>query len=222
MAEIVVIAAHPDLARSRANRALLERLRPLQARSGGRIALRELYRLYPDFVIDGATERAALAEARLIVWLYPLHWYGMPALMKLWVDEVLQLGWAYGPGGTALRGKDLWLLCTTGGSAASYDSGGHNEHPIEAFLLPQRQTAGLCGLRFLPPLVLHSACAADPEQLAQHALTIEQRLLDHPHWCEAQPAPEPVHLDEHERPAPEADALPRAGTNASTGTGITP
>ena len=40
----------------------------------------------------------------------------MPPLMKLWVDDVLTFGWAYGPGGTALNGKDLWLVASTGGA----------------------------------------------------------------------------------------------------------
>ena len=42
-------------------------------------------------------EQAALADAELIVWQHPIQWYSMPALMKLWVDEVLAFGWAYGP-----------------------------------------------------------------------------------------------------------------------------
>src|SRR5438067_5662815 len=50
------------------------------------------------FRSDLPAEQAALADARLVVWLHPIHWYGMPALMKLWVDEVLSFGWAYGPG----------------------------------------------------------------------------------------------------------------------------
>ena len=78
----------------------------------GRLEVRDLYALYPDYLIDVAAEQAALAAARLVVWQHPIHWYGMPPLMKLWLDEVLAFGWAYGPGGTALRGKDLWLVAT--------------------------------------------------------------------------------------------------------------
>ena len=82
--DILVLLAHPDLRHSRVNRRLAERL---GAETG--IRLRDLYALYPDYWIDKAAERQALAGARLIVWLHPLHWYGMPPLMKLWVDEVL-------------------------------------------------------------------------------------------------------------------------------------
>ena len=119
--------------------------------------MRDLYALYPDYLIDVAAEQAALAAARLVVWQHPIHWYGMPPLMKLWLDEVLAFGWAYGPGGTALRGKDLWLVATTGGAEDSYRPDSYNRYFFDAFLPPYEQTAALCGMRFLPPLLLHGA-----------------------------------------------------------------
>jgi hypothetical protein len=69
---------------------------------GARVEVRDLYALYPDYVIDVATEQQHLAAAELLVWLYPVHWYSMPPLLKLWLDEVFAFGWAYGPGGRAL------------------------------------------------------------------------------------------------------------------------
>ena len=54
-------------------------------------ATHTLAELYPDFDIDGDAERAALARARLVVWLHPFYWYGVPALMKHWFDQVLKL-----------------------------------------------------------------------------------------------------------------------------------
>ena len=53
---------------------------------------------------DRRRRRAGRAwrAARLVVWLQPIHWYSMPPLLKLWLDEVLAFGWAYGPGGDAL------------------------------------------------------------------------------------------------------------------------
>ena len=80
--------------------------------------------------------------------------------MKLWLDEVLAYGWAYGPGGTALQGKDLWLVATTGGPESSYHPQSYNRYFFDAFLPPYEQTAALCGMRFLPPLLLHGARSA--------------------------------------------------------------
>lgn len=179
-ADVLVLLAHPQLEHSRANRAMAEAARA----AGPRVAVRDLYALYPDYAIDVEAEQAALAPARLVVWQHPLQWYHMPPLLKLWVDEVLAFGWAYGPGGTALRGKDLWLAVSTGGPAPSYRPEGHNRHFFDAFLPPYEQTAQLCGLRFLPPLVLHGAHRADDAALAEHAAVYAQRLAAYPDWPE--------------------------------------
>ena len=184
-AEIVLLVAHPELEQSRANRRLLHAARTLQeGPSAERIDVRDLYALYPDYLIDVAAEQAALATARLVVWQQPVHWYGMPPLLKLWVDEVLSFGWAYGPGGTALRGKDLWLVASTGGPEDSYRPDSYNRYFFDAFLPPYEQTAALCGLRFLPPLILHGAHKASLAEIDAHAAGFAARLASYPDWPE--------------------------------------
>ena len=106
----LVLAAHPNWRESRVNRRLLE-----AARAVGSAAVRDLYSLYPDFDIDVDAEQEAAQAADLIVLLHPIQWYSMPPLQKLWFDEVLTYGWAYGHDGTALQGRDMWLVATTGG-----------------------------------------------------------------------------------------------------------
>lgn len=184
MPHVLVLLAHPDLAHSRANRRLAQAASGLGAEPERTVAVRDLARLYPDFDIDVAAEQAQAERADLIVWQHPIHWYGMPALMKLWVDEVLTLGWAYGPGGTALRGKDLWLVATTGGPLAAYRPDGYNRYFFDAFLPPYEQTAALCGMRLLPPLVLHGAHAASDAALQAHAGLYADRLSRYPAWPE--------------------------------------
>lgn len=181
--DILVLAAHPDLARSHATRSLLDALRASPA--AGRVELRDLYRLYPDFHIHVEAEQRALAAARLVVMLHPIYWYSMPALQKLWLDEVPRLGWAYGPGGTALHGKDFWLVASTGGGAEAYAPGGHNHHPITDFLLPYQQSARTCGMNWLKPQILHAAHRASDEQIRAHAELFVRRLEQFPDWCEA-------------------------------------
>jgi putative NADPH-quinone reductase len=115
---ILVLAAHPHLEHSRV---AVQMMRNAAASPlADHVQVRDLYALYPDYLIDVAAEQQALAAAQLVVWLQPLHWYGMTPLLKLWVDEVFAFGWAYGPGGTALAGKDLWLVASTGGAEDSY------------------------------------------------------------------------------------------------------
>jgi glutathione-regulated potassium-efflux system ancillary protein KefF len=187
MADIVVIAAHPHLQHSHVTRAMIG----AAARAPG-VALRELYARYPDYLVDVQAEQAALAAARLVVWLHPIHWYSMPPLAKLWLDEVFEFGWAYGPGGNALRGKDLWLVTSTGGTEAAYHPAGHNRHFFDDFLIPYEQTAALTGMRWLPPLVLHGAHRVADADLAAHAAVFADRLARYPDWPElAALAPEP-------------------------------
>ena len=185
MPRTLVILAHPQLAQSRVARTLAT----AAAAAGGEIAVRDLYALYPDYLVDVAAEQAALRGVQLLVWLHPVHWYGMPPLMKLWLDEVFAFGWAYGPGGRALAGADLWLVTSTGGPESAYRPDGHNRHFFDAFLPPYEQTAALAGLRFLPPLVLHGAHRVDDAEIAAHAQRFMQRLQSHPHWPEIDELP---------------------------------
>lgn len=182
---ILVLLAHPDLQHSRVNRRLLAAAQDLRPRSAEvQVAVRDLYAMYPDHWIDVAAEQAAVGQADLIVWQHPIHWYSMPPLMKLWLDEVLTLGWAYGPGGRALRGKDVWLVASTGGAEQAYHPSGYNRYFFDAFLPPYEQTAALCGMRFLPPLVLHAAHTVPEPALQSHAELYAQRLSSYPRWPE--------------------------------------
>jgi glutathione-regulated potassium-efflux system ancillary protein KefF len=179
LAAILVLAAHPHIEHSRVNRQLMRMAGTLPA-----VQVRDLYALYPDYLIDVAAEQRALGEAQLVVWLQPLHWYGMTPLLKLWVDEVFAFRWAYGPGGRALAGKDLWLVASTGGSEAAYRPDGSNRYFFDAFMPPYEQTAQLSGMRFLPPLVLHGAHRVSDETLAAHAALFADRLASYPNWPE--------------------------------------
>ena len=181
--DIYVIAAHPAWRESRVNRPMMEAGYTLP-----RVQVQDLYSSYPDYAIDVAHEQAAMAKAQLVVLLHPIQWYSMPALQKLWLDEVLTYGWAYGEGdngaGRALQGKDLWLVATTGGPESSYHPQGYNRYFFDAFLPPYEQSAALCGMRFLPPLILHSAHNVGQQAVLEHVETFRQRLESYPDWPE--------------------------------------
>ena len=177
--DIYLIAAHPVWRESRVNRPLMQAAQSLR-----RVQVQDLYSSYPDYTIDVAAEQAALEKVQLVVLLHPIQWYSMPALQKLWIDEVLTYGWAYGEAGNKLQGKDLWLVATTGGPDASYQPQGYNRYFFDAFLPPYEQTAALCGMRFLPPLILHGAHAVGQDIVTQHINTFSQRLQSYPNWPE--------------------------------------
>jgi glutathione-regulated potassium-efflux system ancillary protein KefF len=196
-----VLAAHPSWRDSRVNRRLLEKARAVSG-----VTVQDLYAAYPDYDIDVAAEQAAIEAAQLVVFLHPIQWYSMPALMKLWLDEVLRHGWAYGHSGTALLGKDLWLVATTGGPEASYHPQGYNRYFFDAFLPPYEQTAALCGMRFLPPLMLHGAHRASPQEVEAHTQVFAERLATYPSWPELEdlPACPACDVPQQDRPVPHA------------------
>lgn len=77
---------------------------------------------------DVLREVERLERADLVVFLAPLWWFGLPAMLKGWVDRVFVYGRVYGNGltfGTGpLRGKRAMLALTTGGPQTSYSEGG--------------------------------------------------------------------------------------------------
>jgi glutathione-regulated potassium-efflux system ancillary protein KefF len=107
------------------------------------IERRSLYDLYPDFSIDVPGEQAALLRASTVVWQHPIYWYTAPALLKLWFEKVLLVGWAYGRGGTALHGKQCLWVATTGADGRGYSETGEHQFPFPAFVPVVQQTTGL-------------------------------------------------------------------------------
>jgi len=168
---VVVIFAHPYPDRSVANRTLLAGLDGLDG-----VEVRSLYDRYPDFAIDADAERDALAAATAIVWQHPIHWYNVPALLKLWFERVLVHGWAWGAGGDALRGKRCLWAITTGGDERDYSPAGMHAHPFDAFEPVVRQTAEFCGMTWLDPFVVWGARQLDAETLREHARRYRARL----------------------------------------------
>ena len=221
-ADILVLVAHPSMELSRLNRRLSDAAGEAARRTpagGNPIVVRDLYALYPDYLIDVAAEQAALAKARLVVWQHPVHWYSMPPLMKLWLDTVLGFGWAYGPQGTALQGKDLWLVASTGGPEESYRPDSYNRYFFDAFLPPYEQTAALCGMRFLAPMVIHGAHRLADDEVSHHAATYAERLASYPAWPELDDLEDCVAciVPENARPKPGMEPVvqPPAGRKAA-------
>ena len=162
---VLLLFAHPALERSRVNRRLFDAARRVQG-----VTTHDLYEVYPSFAIDVRREQALLREHDVIVLQHPFYWYSAPALVKEWLDVVLEHGWAYGQGGDALRGKMMMNAITTGGAEASYHPEGRNRFTIRHLLAPFDQSAHLCGMRYLAPFVVHGALALSKhDEVAPHA-----------------------------------------------------
>lgn len=161
---ILVVLAHPDLAASRVNRAMVEAVRDLPG-----VTVHDLYAAYPDGRIDVAREQALAQAHDVIVFQHPVYWYSAPALLKEWQDRVLAYGWAYGSGGDALVGKTFFSAVSTGGPREAYQAGGHNNFALGELLRPFQQMANFVRMTFVPPFVFNGALTADDDAIAQHA-----------------------------------------------------
>lgn len=173
---VLILFAHPALHRSRVNRALVRAVRDVEG-----VTFNDLYELYPDFDVDKSREQELLVAHDLLVLQHPFYWYSTPALVKQWIDVVLEYGWAYGAGGTALRGKRMLSVITAGGGERAYTPDGVNRHTMLELLAPLRQTARLCDMEYLPPYVLHGTHAlADDEieRLAGEYRSVVEALRD--------------------------------------------
>ncbi len=168
---MVVIAAHPYPNRSRVNRVLTAAVVGLPG-----VDVRPLYDLYPDFSIDVEAEQQALEGATAVVWQHPLYWYSVPALLKLWFERVLTAGWAYGPEGNALRGKQCLWVVSTGGDERDYRPAGIHQHVFEQFVPAVRQTAQFCGMEWLEPLIVHGAHRIPKAEIERCALRYRARV----------------------------------------------
>jgi NAD(P)H dehydrogenase (quinone) len=110
---------------------------------------------------DVQAEQAKLERADLLLLIFPVWWFGMPAILKGWIDRVFAIDVAYGGGRWfdqgVYRGKRA-LVCTTTGARA--DRFGHAGlfGPLDWVLHPLRVgTLNFCGFDTLEPFVAWAA-----------------------------------------------------------------
>jgi glutathione-regulated potassium-efflux system ancillary protein KefG len=170
--KVLIQFAHPALEKSRINRRLLAVAREVPG-----VTVQDLYETYPDQHIDVEREQRLLAAHDAVVFQHPFYWYSTPAILKQWQDLVLEHGWAYGHGGTALTDKVTFNAFSAGGPEQAYRRGGYNVFTVRELLAPWEATARLCHMRYLPPFVVFGALRfAGPREIEPHAADY-RRLL---------------------------------------------
>jgi NAD(P)H dehydrogenase (quinone) len=93
---------------------------------------------------DVAAEQAKLLSADAVILQFPLWWFGVPAILKGWIERVYVFGFGYGfkdgsnqyrYGEGALKGKRALVSVLTGGPSTDYGPRGING-PIDQLLFP--------------------------------------------------------------------------------------
>jgi len=116
----------------------------------------------------------------LMIWQFPLWWFGMPAALKGWVDRVFAMGRVYGGGriydnGTC-RGKRAMLSLTTGGPPEAYRPDGFNGDLAGVLRPIHRGMLRFVGFDVLAPQVVYGPARMTDEQRRAELARYAQRL----------------------------------------------
>ena len=164
MMNTTVFVFHPSLeGSSRVNKKLSDAARQIG------LDVRDMYMIYPDFRIDIKREQEVLTHTDRIVLQFPMYWYSTPALLKQWEDDVLEYGWAYGSTGTALRGKELIVAVSLGGSGDDYVRNNGKNYTVTDLLRPLQVTSNLIGTKYIRPFITAGALGMDDGEIARKA-----------------------------------------------------
>ena len=135
---------------------------------------------HAGFAPDLEAELVKLEAADLVIWQFPLWWFGLPAIIKGWVDRVFAMGRTYGGGriyetGT-FRGRRAMLSLTTGGPQPAYQPGGFNGD-INGVLRPiQRGMLEFVGFDVLKPQIVHGPAQVTEAEREAHLAAWRERL----------------------------------------------
>jgi glutathione-regulated potassium-efflux system ancillary protein KefG len=163
MNKVLILFAHPRFEKSKTNRALLKNIDRIDG-----VTVNDLYEQYPDFNIDTDREKELLLAHQIIIWHHPFYMYSAPAMLKQWIDLVLEHGWAHGRGGNNLRNKIIFNVITSGGTREGYAVNAFNRFTMREFLVPFEQTATLCKMIYLPPFAVQGTHLLNARDLEFH------------------------------------------------------
>lgn len=137
---------------------------------------------------DVQAEIDKLLWADAVILQFPMWWFGMPAILKGWVDRVFAYGFAYGVGEHSdrrwgdrygegrLAGKRAMLVVTAGGWEEHYSARGING-PIDDLLFPINH--GILyypGFDVLPPFVAYRVDKLDQLGFEAVAARLRERM----------------------------------------------
>jgi glutathione-regulated potassium-efflux system ancillary protein KefG len=89
----------------------------------------------------------------------------------------LEFGWAYGPGGIYLKGKQVFNATSSGGAEEAYSKEGKHGFTLKDFFLPFYQTVKLCNMSYLPPFQVNGTHKITSEQLKSAAEKYRNTVL---------------------------------------------
>ncbi|MGF6413281.1 NAD(P)H-dependent oxidoreductase [Paraburkholderia sp. MM5482-R1] len=168
----LVILGHPDLAASRVSAEFVRQLEDYP------VTLHEICKFHEHFRFNVEREQALLTAHHRIVFLFPLYWYSVPALLKKWLDDVFLPGFAYAREGDKLAGKEFLVLTTVGAPPEGYRAGGFNRFTLDELLRPFQQTANYVKAKYLPAIAIYESVFLDQPTLEAEVRAACRQIVD--------------------------------------------
>ena len=109
----------------------------------------------PQALVESEALIAALEAAQVLVIATPMHNYGVPAVLKAWVDQIVRIHrtFASTPGGKIgrLNDRPVWLIVASGGWFTGPSPTGAPPQPdfLTPYLRAVLETIGIRDLRIL-------------------------------------------------------------------------
>lgn len=158
---VLIVFAHPHP--HSFNRAILEMVDSTLRERGHATRIHDLYQMQFRAVMDSEDlarnwsgdlpedtlqEQAAIRWAQGLVFIYPIWWFGPPAILKGWIDRVFTRKFAFEFTAIGMRGlltqERALILNTLGGDEALYQ----RERWHELLVRPMTEgILGACGVR---------------------------------------------------------------------------
>ncbi|MBR8836225.1 MAG: NAD(P)H-dependent oxidoreductase [Stigonema ocellatum SAG 48.90 = DSM 106950] len=143
----------------------------------------EIYATEVDgFAPEIKAEMEKIDWCDVLIFQCPLWWFGLPAMLKGWVDRVFAMGRIYGRGkwydNGVFKGKKALLSLTVGGGEAIYSETGLNGD-INQILFPiNHGIFRFVGFDVLPPFIVWSTSRISDERRQAYLQEYAQRLLN--------------------------------------------
>ncbi len=121
------------------------------------------------FTDELKNEMEKLEWCDLLIFNFPLWWFGLPAILKGWVDRVFAMGFVYGNGkgvydNGVFKNKKAFICMTTGGPEIAYNGGKNGE--LDTILFPiHHGMFYFAGMTVLPPFISYSPARKTNEEL---------------------------------------------------------
>jgi NAD(P)H dehydrogenase (quinone) len=133
------------------------------------------------FSPDIKVEMDKLSWCDVLILQFPLWWFGLPAILKGWVDRVFAMRWAYGGGRYYDRGpfagKRAMCSVTTGSAAPAYSEAGMNGS-IASILFPiNHGILYFTGFTVIEPFVVHAPRRLNPQERDAQMQRYRHRIL---------------------------------------------